>query len=178
MVFSDSALFVDMRSPDGPSAVNFGKQKVLPVAALGTIAFLLSIYGRCKEKGRRPIPIPLKNVLYVPDAGPGLYIIGVHGLLLHGHGANFDHPPGYVRWATDNGHVIQTCTWIDKVAFVHITPMPCSSRVTVPSATSMCCHISAPPSTLAVQHAHARFGHAGQSALSALARLNVFLHLW
>jgi hypothetical protein len=112
MVFSDSTLFVDMRSPDGPSAVNFGKQKVLPVAAVGTIAFLLS------RPRRRPIPISLKNVLYVPDAGPGLYIISVHGLHLHGHGANFDHPPGYVRWTTDDGHVSQTCTWIDNVPFV------------------------------------------------------------
>jgi hypothetical protein len=51
MVFSDSALLVDMRSPDGPSAVNLGKQTVLPVAAVGTIALLLSI------PRRRPIPI-------------------------------------------------------------------------------------------------------------------------
>jgi hypothetical protein len=80
MVLSDSALFVDMRSSDGRSAVNFGKQKVLPVAAVGTIALLLS------TPGRRPIPITLKHVLFVPDAGPGLYIISVHDLHLHGHG--------------------------------------------------------------------------------------------
>jgi hypothetical protein len=46
--------------------------------------------------------------------------------------------------------------------------------VIVSKASSLCCHISAPPSNLAVQHAHARSVQAGQSALAALARLNVF----
>jgi hypothetical protein len=167
-VFSYSTLFVDTRSPDGSSAVSFGEQKVLAVTAVGTVAFLLSM------PRRRPNPISLKNVPFVPDAGPSSYIISVHGLHLHVHGAYFDHPPGYVRWTTDNGHVSQTCTWIDNVPFVHSSPMPCSSRLTVANASSLCCHISAPPSNVAVQHAHARFGHAGQSALATLARLNVF----
>jgi Reverse transcriptase (RNA-dependent DNA polymerase) len=168
MVFSDSDLFIDMRSPDGPTAVNFGKQKILPVASVGTIAFTLS------RPRRRPIPICLPNVLFVPDAGPGLCIISVHGLHLQGHGANFDHPPGYVRWKTGNTDVIQKCDWIENFPFVHITPMPCSKRLNTPNVSALCCHISAPPSHLAVQHAHARFGHAGNSALSALAKLNAF----
>jgi hypothetical protein len=126
MVYSDSALFVDMRISDGPFAVYFGKQKVLPVAAVGTIAFLPSVLLR------RPIPFYLKNVLYVPDAGPGLYIISAHCVHVRGHGANFDHPPGYERRTTANGHVSQTCTSIDNVSFVHITPMPCPSGVLIP----------------------------------------------
>jgi hypothetical protein len=99
--------------------VNFGKQKVLPVAASGTICFELVTHGH------PPVQIQLTDVLYVQEAGPGLSILSVSSLHKHGHGVNLDHAPGFVRWSHNEFNVKQICDWQEHVPYVQVTPVSC-----------------------------------------------------
>jgi transposase InsO family protein len=161
-------MILSMQAPSGPGAVNFGKQKVLPVPASGTISFELVI------PGHQGIQIQLTDVLYVPEAGPGLNILSVSTLHKHGHGVNLDHALGVVRWSHNGVNVKQTCDWQDHVPDVQVNTVSCRAAVSSVSACSLCCHISAPPSVLSVPHHHCRFWHAGNNALAALAKLHAF----
>jgi hypothetical protein len=94
-----------MQAPSGPGAVNFGKQKVLPVAVSSTICFELVIFSNQR------VHIQLHDVFYVPEAGSGLSILSVSTLHKHGHGVNLDHAPGFVRWHHNKTNVQQICDW-------------------------------------------------------------------
>ena len=167
-VISDSSMFLTLEAPITSSTVNFGKQKVVPVAAVGTIAF--DIPPQSRNAGIRRASrtrILLHNVLYVPDAGPGLAIISVHTLRQHGHGVNFDTEAPYVRWHSVPKDIYQPCVWSGQIPYVSIEA--CTNSNTHAS----CFHVSDPPADLAASHAHARFGHVGNSKLDALAKLCV-----
>jgi hypothetical protein len=94
----------------GPGAVNFGKQKVLPVAVSSTICFELVI------PSNQRVHVQLHDVLYVPEfeAGSGLSILSVFTVHKHGHGVNLDHAPGFVRWHHTGTNLQQICDWQEQ----------------------------------------------------------------
>jgi hypothetical protein len=79
-----------------------------------------------------------------------------------------------VRWLCNGTDVKQYCDWQEHVPYVQVTALTCAVPATSINACSLCCNISAPPAQLSVQHNHSRFGHAGNNALAALAKLNAF----
>ena len=159
-VFSDSVLFMSMHAPHAPTAVDFGKQKQLPVSAIGSVSFLIRV------PGHKPFSITLHDVFYVPAAGPGLRIVSVHTLHLHQHGATFDTPPGFVSWHTPSGNVKQTCVWHGNIPYVHVETITRACVTRMNASAPLCFQISNPRTDLEPQHAHARFGHAGKSKLA------------
>lgn len=167
-VFSDGDMFLSLHAPDCYTSVCFGNQKTVAVSAVGTIAF----YVRSHES-KAPVRIVLHDVLYVPDAGSGLHIVSVHTLRLHQHGANFDAPEPYVRWHNTAGDVYQSCVWTGNVPYVPVMFQYTGGSTRSCALAAICAHVSVPPTDLDVQHAHARFGHVGNSKLDALAKLEV-----
>ena len=162
-MFSDSSWFVTLNTPAAPRAVNFGHQKLLPVAGIGDIVFNITV------PPHSPVTIRLRDALYVPDAGPGLCILSVNALHQHGHGVSFDTPPGCVTWNCSPATVTQRCTWSDNVPYVHATPYACKAQ-----SDASCFQISAPPTDLVAAHEHTRFCHSGAAALAELTKLGVF----
>ena len=162
-VFSDSTWFVILNTPAAPRAVNFGHQKLLPVAGICDIVFNITVTPYS------PVTIRLRNALYVPDAGPGLCILSVNALHQHGHGVSFDTSPGCVTWNCSPETITQRCTWRDNVPYIHATP-----SVHKAQSADCCFQISAPPADLVAAHEHTRFCHSGVSALAELTKLGVF----
>ena len=166
-VISDSSMFLNLEAPAANSSVNFGKQKVVPVSAVGTITFDVPQSRDAGTRCNAHTRVYLHNVLYVPDAGPGLAIISVHTLRQHGHGVNFDTDAPYVRWNCSPEDIYQPCIWSGHIPYVCISPC------TVSESQTGCFHVSDPPAELAAPHDHERFGHSGNSKIDALVKMSV-----